>query len=165
MGGPPGNAVLDDDVLVDSLVTDVIDSLRADLYPEFGVRAYLVSLVTRTWSGRMVGEGKFTDVTAELVSRPLVHVWDGLKYELVTCGLNSSGDIMLTEVSLSYTYADLVGDQSKANQQAMIRIKDGHGQATPASFWVHSKPPYIDREKTLGWILWLKKFDTAGGGL
>lgn len=164
MGGPPGNAVLDPDVLLDSLVAD-IDDLRADLYPDFGVRGYLVSLVTRSWSGRVVGEGRVTDVTTEMVTRPLVHQWNGLKYELLTCGLNSNGDIMLTEVSLSYTYADLVGDQSKANRQAMIRIEDGHGQGTPPSFWVHSKPPYIDREKTLGWVLWLKKFDSAGSAL
>jgi len=165
MSGPAGNAVLDPDVLVDSLVTDVIDSLRGELYPEFGVRAYTVFLVTRRWTGARVGEGKYTDTAIEMVTQPKVQVWDGFKYDLLACGLNSSGVIRLQEVSLSYTYADLIGDETKPNVQSMIRIDEAHGQGTPSSFWVHSQPPFIDREKTLGWVLWLKKFDSAGGGL
>lgn len=165
MSGPAGTAVLDPNVLVDSLVTEVIDGLRGELYPEFGVRAYTVFLVTRRWTGARVGEGKYTDTAVEMVTRPMVAVWDGFKYDLVTCGLNSSGNIRLTEVSLSYTFAELVGDETKPNVQAMIRIDEGQGQATPSSFWVHAQPPYIDREKTLGWVVWLKKFDAAGGGL
>lgn len=162
MSGTPGSAVLDPDVLLDSLVSDVIDELRADLYPTFGVRGYIASIVTRRWSGRVVGEGKFVDTVVEMVTRPLVEVWSGLTYELLACGLSSSGDIRLTEVSLTYTYAELVGDQAHANAQTMIMLSEGHGQGQPATYWVHSKPPYVDREKTLGWILWLKAFDTAG---
>ncbi len=165
MSGTPGTATLDPDVLVDSLVTDVIDSLRADLYPEFGVRAYVCSLVTRKWQGKQVGEGKYTDTVVEMVTRPLVEVWNGLKYDLLTCGLNAQGDIRLIEVSLTYTFGELVGDTSKANVQPMIMISEGHGQGSPTSYWVHSKPPYCDREETLGWILWLKQFNAAGGGL
>lgn len=161
MSGTPGTAVLDPDVLVDSLVTDVIDELRADLYPSFGMRGYIASIVTRRWSGRVVGEGKFVDTIVEMVTRPLVEVWNGLKYELVPCGLTTDGDIRLTEVSLTYTFAELVGEE-RANAQTMIMLSEGYGQGQPVTYWVHSKPPYVDREKTLGWILWLKAFDSAG---
>jgi len=152
--------VLDPDVLVDDMVA-VIDDLRGELHPEFGVRAYRLHSVLRTWTGPGM-TGKKTDVVTEITPQPRVEQWDGRKFELVTCGLNEAGEIRLTEVSLSYTYPQLCGpDLDKARQQWMLKITDAHGQLTPASYWAHSKAPFVDREETLGWVLWLRKVEVA----
>ena len=160
-----GSAVLDSDVLVDSLVEDVIDSLRGELHPEFGVRAYSVFTVLRTWSGGDVGRGTKTDTEIELLPQPRVDVWDGRKFEMATCGLDETGDIRLSEVSLSYTHAELThgigtGTATLAkNQQWLYRLAEANGQAQPSTYWSLSKPPFVDREETLGWIVWLTKAD------
>lgn len=157
-----GTAVLDDDVLVDSLVADVIDELRGELHADFGVRAYRCFFVRRTYTGRSIGEGKFTDVAVEMTPSPKVDVWTGRKYDLVACGLNESGDIRLTEVSLSYTYDEITGGALGANQQWFLRLDEAHGQGQPSTYWVPSKAPFVDRIETLGWIVWLRKLDIAG---
>ena len=161
-----GTAVLDPDVLVDSLIEDVIDSLRGELHPEFGVRAYRVFTVLRTWSGGAVGRGSKTDTEVELLPQPRVDVWDGRKFEMATCGLDEGGDVRLSEVSLTYTHAELTrglgsGTTLAANQQWLYRIAEANGQAQPSTYWVLSKSPFVDREKTLGWIVWLTLADVA----
>lgn len=155
-----GTAILDPDVLIDSLVVDVIDGLRGELHPEFGVRAYRVFTVKRTWQGAGVGIGKATDVETELLPQPRVESWDGRKFELAACGLNDNGEIRLTEVSLSYTYPELMGGKLNANQQWFIKLSEAHGQLQPDNYFIPSKAPFVDREKTLGWIFWLRKVDT-----
>ena len=159
-----GNATLNPDVLVDSLVSDVIDGLRESLHPDFGVRAYRVYRILRTWSGRQLGQGVMTDSALELRPQPLVHVWDGLKYEQATCGINEAGDVMLSEVSLTYTEAQLTGGGAlPMNQELLIGIAEAHWQGTRRRVYTHAKPPYIDRIKTMGWRLWLHMLDSEVG--
>lgn len=157
-----GSAVLDPDVLVDSLVTDVIDGLREDLHPPFGVRAYRAFTVRRRWSGRLVGEGAAADAVVELRPQPLVAVWDGLRYSLEPCGLSVAGQVRLTEVSLTYTQAELDGGGALGrNEQWLIRLDEAHGQASKSRLYTLERPPHVDRVKDMGWILWL----TAHGGV
>ena len=156
----PGSATLDQNVLVDSLVEDVIDGLREELHPAFGVRAYRVFTVLRTWSGRIQGEGERSDVVTELRPQPLVHSWDGRRYELQGCGLDDMGEIMLTEVSLTYTQAELDGGGALGKNQAfLIRLDEAHGQEQRSAFFIHTRPPYVDRIKDMGWKLWLRRSD------
>jgi hypothetical protein len=154
-----GTAILDPNVLVDGLVADVIDGLREDLHPQFGVRAYRVFTVLRTWSGAYVGDGDPTEVVAELRPQPLVHTWDGLRWGLEACGLNEMGEIKLTEVSLTYTEAELAGGALAANQQWLIRVTEAHGQASSTRNFVHVRPPYVDRIRDMGWVLWLRSVE------
>lgn len=156
----PGSATLDPNVLVDSLVTDVIDGLREDLHPQFGVRAYRTFTILRTWSGLIVGEGTPADVVTELRPQPRVAVWDGLEYRLEPCGLDLEGDIKLTEVSLTYTQAELDGGGVlTGNQQWLFRLDEAHGQAQRSKYFIHTKPPFADREKDMAWILWLRNVE------
>lgn len=152
----PGSAVLDPDVLVDSLVTDVIDGLRGDLHPAFGVRAYRVYTVLRQWSGRSVGEGSYQDTETEIDPQPFVARWDGLRFNLEPCGIDELGEIVLTEVSLTYTEAELTGRPLEQNQQFMIKLTDAHGQQSTEKYFIHTKPPYVDREEDMGWVVWLR---------
>lgn len=153
-----GEAVLDPDVLVDSLVTDVIDGLREGLHPGFGVRAFRVYRVIRTWSGDTLGDGVATDDVKELRPQPEVMVWDGLRIEAARCGLEELGDVVLTEVSLSYTYDQLTKSGTlDDNQEIIYAIGEAYGQGQPVRTFTMSKPPFPDRTKTLGWKLWLTK--------
>lgn len=151
-----GEATLNPDVLVDSLVPDVIDGLREDLHPQFGVRAYRVYRVIRTFSGRTTGEGTAVDVAHELRPQPRVQIWDGMRWEQATCGIRDLGELRLTEVSLTYTEGQLTGQPLGRNQEAFIAIGEAHGQGTITRLFAHTKNPFIDREKTMGWVLFLR---------
>lgn len=156
-----GAATLDPNVLVDSLVPDVIDGLREDLHPAFGVRAYRVYRVIRTWSGKVVGEGRHTDDAAELRPQPRVSVWSGLRYVQATCGIRELGDVQLTEVSLTYTAEQLEPRTLRANQEAFFAIGEANGQGTPLRVWAHTAPPFIDREDSFGWVMFLRRVEAA----
>jgi hypothetical protein len=160
-----GEAVLDSAVLVDSLIADVIDGLREDLHPQFGVRAYRVYRVIRTWNGQTVGDGQFTDDAAELRPQPLVWTWDtmanALRYKPAACGLSDLGEVKLTEVSLTYTEGQLTGRPLADNQELLMAIGDAHGQGSAVRMFTHAKPPYIDRVKDMGWVLFLSVVNAA----
>src|SRR5688572_1936881 len=157
-----GAAVLDPNVLVDSLVPDVIDGLREDLQPQFGVRAYRVYRLIRTWSGARVGEGTITvNDGAEVRHQPLVAVWEGMRFAQGASGVEELGEMRLTEVSLTYTYAQLTGAPLARNQEAFIAIGEAHGQGNPIRLFTHTKPPFVDRVKDLGWVVWLREVKGA----
>lgn len=156
-----GSAALDPAVLVDSLVPDVIDGLREDLHPVFGVRAYRCYRVIRTWSGAVAGDGDPADIGAELRPQPRVKMWNGLHLEQAVCGIRELGDVVLTEVSLTYTDADLTAQPLAANQEMFIAIGEAHGQASPMRVWAHTMPPFVDRERDMGWVLNLRRVEAA----
>jgi hypothetical protein len=146
--------------LVDRLVPKVIDGLRRKLHPKFGVRAYKVFTIARTWSGGGMGEGTASDVVVELDPQPKVKIWDGLRYSLEPCGLDEAGEIMLTEISLTYTQAELDGGGSLSqNQEFLIRVDEAHGQEQRSCFYIHTRRPFVDREKDMAWVAWLRKVD------
>lgn len=158
-----GEAVLDPAVLIDSLVPDVIDGLREELYPEFGSRAYRCYRVIRSWTGRSAGEGQSVDETTELRPQPRVMVWDGLHFVQAVCGIRELGEVRLSEVSLTYTEAQLTGRglQLGKNQELFIGIAEGNGQGTAPRLFGHTAPAFIDRERTMGWMLYLRVVDGA----
>lgn len=158
-----GSATLDSDVLVDSLVPGVIDDLRASLHPLFGVRPYRLFTVQRTWAGETVGEGGgFTDEETELAPQPRILDWSDLKYDLTSVGLQTTGGIKATEVSLTYTYTELTGGELGGNVQWLLRLDEAHGQGQPSRYFTHAKPPTPDREKDMGWVLWLRPIQVPG---
>jgi len=158
-----GNATLGTN-LIDQLLP-MIDSLRGTLHPMFGVRAFRVYTVLRTWAGQMVGDGDFTDVVTELTPQPRIEQWDGYKWVLMPSGVHEDGLIRMTEVSLTYTHAELTGalDAGQRNQQFFFRLVDAYGQANEDRILRHSRPPFVDREKTMGWICWLMDMNVEDG--
>lgn len=160
----PGSATLNTSVLVDGLA-GVIAELRGSLHPAMGVRPYRAYTVRRTWSGRTVGEGSSADVVVEITPQPRVMAWSDVgefRYELEACGLDAVGSITLTEVDLSYTFTELAGpDDLGMNEQWLIKIGEAHGQQQPDRYFIIAKPPYVDREKDMGWVLWLRHQGTS----
>ena len=155
-----GSATLDPDVLVDGLVEDVIDGLRRELHPAFGVRAYKLSTVHRVWAGQAQGEGAMTETVVELDPQPKIKIWDGLKYELDQCGLDEIGRIRVTEVSLTYTQAELDGGGSLPRNEAwFLLLEEAHGQESRPAYFIHEQRPFIDREKDMGWVLFLRRVE------
>lgn len=156
-----GTATLDPNVLVDSLVPDVIDGLREELQPAFGIRAYRVYRVIRTWGGKDVGEGGYTDDAGELRPQPRVKMWNGLRYVQAVCGIRELGDVMITEVSLTYSAEDLEPRSLARNQELFFAIGEANGQGSPIRLWTHTAPPFIDREKDMGWALNLRRVEAS----
>lgn len=153
-----GDAVLSPTTLVDSLVVDVIDGLRESLHPDFGVRAYRVYRVIRTWTGQRPGEGIMTQEALELRPQPRIQVWNGLRMELAACGVEEMGEIVMTEVSLTYTERQLTGGGLLGkNQELFLGVAEAHGQAQRRRLFSYTRPPFVDREKNMGWQLWVQR--------
>ena len=160
-----GTAILGDN-LIDDLMPDV-DDLRGDLNADFGTRPFDCQTVLRTWLGDsgMEGDGDFRDVITTITPAPRVEQWDGYKWVLLAAGVHEDGIIRVSEVSLTYTWAELTGGTLEKNQQFFYRLVDAHGQGQEDRILRQSKPPFVDREKTIGWILWLMDMNisrTAG---
>lgn len=160
-----GSAILGSN-LVDSLIPDVVDGLREELHPDFGVRAFRVFTIRRTWSGLTIGEGSFTDTEVELRPQPLVIASDDgiTELRLEQCGLDEVGKITLKEVSLTYTEAELTGVFGNPmpapltdREQWLYKLSDAWGQGIESSYWVLNKRPFPDRVKDIGWVVSLRR--------
>jgi len=154
-----GSATLDPDVLVDSLVTGLIDDLRGSLHPEFGVRAFSVYTVLRVWEAGYIGEGAYSETETELTPQPLVLPYhDNLGSELKICGIDETGTVALREISLSHTEAELIGGiTDEDDREWFIRLKDAHGQEIQARDFVVRGAPYPDRIKDMGWSMRIER--------
>jgi hypothetical protein len=150
-----GSAILGNN-LVDSLVPDVIDGIRDDLHPQLGVRQFRVFAVTRTYAD-FFGSENFTDAELEFTPQPLVAnytTFTTIRYELEPCGLDEAGMVILKEISLTYTEAEIAGPPSDPTMEDfLIRIQDAHGQAIPDRYFQPAGPPYPDRIQGMGWAM------------
>lgn len=154
----PGNADLDPTKLVDALVPTV-DSLRDQLHTSFGVRPFRVYTVRRSYSGDLEGLGEPVETVVELTPQPKVWQWDGMRWELATCGVDELGEVRLTEISLTYTEAELTGRPLERGEQWFFRLEDAHGQGMEPRYFAPTRPPFPDREKTIGWVVQLRKVE------
>lgn len=152
----PGTATLTAN-LVNELAV-VADDLRA-LYGEFGVDQWSVWRCTRSWSGTRRGEGTLgSETAAQITPTPRVGWADGsgrIRFDLNPGGLEDAGQIVLTEVSLTYTQAELAGSTSTVTQEVYYKLVDAQGNGMATTYWVVHRPPVPDRDKGIGWILTL----------
>jgi len=151
-----------DSSLVDTLVP-VVDSLRAALYPLMGTGAYQVHLVRRRWSGARRSQGTPSIVSDTVLSpQPRVKFPDNeqaLGFEAEATGRQEEGNVDLTEVSLQYTEAELTGEPISLTDEFYYKLVDAHGQQIKARYYVPRKPPIADREKNIGWTIYLKRVE------
>jgi hypothetical protein len=147
----PGTAVPGAN-LVDSLL-DVVDDLRDGLHTSMGVRHWRVFVQRRAWDGGEVGEGVLTTTETEITPQPLVTT--DLRNELTPAGIREAGSVMLSEVSLTYTEAELTGNPA-VNEEWVYVLREAHGQLMEDRFYSLAAPPMPDRIETIGWILKLR---------
>lgn len=157
-----GSAVLGTN-LVDSLIPDVVDGLRGDLHPDFGVRQWRVYLAKRNWPSGRIGEGTPASwVETEITPQPLVKyqsergAGSDIEFTYDACGLEVSGEITLYEVSLTYTEPELLGIPISDSQQFAYVLRDAHGQSMIPRYYIVAAPPYPDRIQDIGWRIRLR---------
>jgi hypothetical protein len=132
------DSVLNSDRLADALV-GVVDEVRSLIHAELGTRPNRVWLVRRSWSGPEVGEGSPTDTEVEILPPPRVTDL-ALRATLRPAGREEEGDVLLTEVSLRYSEAELYGPTDKRTE-FRYRIDEAHGQARKSRFFVCKSNP------------------------
>lgn len=149
----PGTAALGS-TLIDELVP-VVDDLRG-LYASMGVLPVRAYVVRRVWSGARRGEGtlSLTSIT-EITPTPVVDARP--RDTLIAAGRREMGDVTLTEVSLTYTQAELTGGALAANAECFWRLVGVGGQLQSARDYVVRDAPMVDRTKHLGWRVELKQ--------
>jgi hypothetical protein len=155
-----------DTSLVDKLLP-VVDKLRGSLLPKFGVRQYVVKLVKRTWTGRERGDGDFSDVEVVVTPPPMVDfpAPPGSRYDLRPQGREEEGLIKVTEISLkNYQEVDLTGGDLPKAVQFFWLLKDAHGQGLASRAYLPANPPIADRDKTIGWVVYLRRAEGVEPG-
>lgn len=156
-----------DNSLVDDLLP-VVDDLRGDLFPAFGVAQYEVRLVRRKWDGEERGDGNFQDTEVVMAPIPLVEVPSppGWRYDLRPQGREEESLIKVTAISLAnYQEDDLTGGPNlPVDVQFFWLLKDAHGQGVRSRAYVPAAPPSADRLKTIGWVVYLRRAEGVEPG-
>lgn len=153
----PGTASLADNLVNDLvLVADELRGLRGD----FGQNPWAVYRVVRTWSGARPGAGTATDVATEITPTPRVGWVEGesgrIRFDLPPTGMYEKGEIVLAEVSLTYTFAEVKGTTASANLEVFYKLTDAQGNGMADRWFTVSAPPAPDREKSIGWVVSLR---------
>jgi hypothetical protein len=86
----------------------------------------------------------------------------------MSAGVHEDGEIRVSEISLTYTFADLTGalEPLQRNQQFFYRFADAHGQGQEDRLLKQNRPPQVIRDsKTLipGWCMWLMDMNIPDG--
>lgn len=135
------DAKLRDDVFVDALAS-AMDDIRREVHGALGTRTYRVFVVVRRWSGGRVGEGTYEDRYQELDPRPLVKLVTHDR--LGPAGPEHEGDATLTEVSLTYSAAEL-RPRPAAGEEVAYRVVDTGGQGAADGWYVIDQDPVSRR--------------------
>lgn len=94
--------------LRDDLVP-LLDEVRGDIVDELaGLRRYDVAVVTRTWSGGVVGRGTVTETSLPIVPRPRVRD-PSPRARIAEAGRFEEGDRQVDKISVTFTRAQLDG--------------------------------------------------------
>lgn len=154
----PGSAEMGD-TLLDELV-ECLDECRGEIHEELGDYQYRVFTVLRTWSGVSRGDGDFSEVETEIEPRPRVESFTR-RDKLEPSGLDEADVVRVRMISLTYTEAELAGDDLAENQQWVIRLKDAYGQKIRERNFILEGSPWADRLKDLGWSMTLLRAPDA----
>ncbi len=144
--------------LVERLIP-TIDRMRR-LHQTFGTRPYVVTVVVRQWSGAERGDGTATVISElELDPVPAIAHLDAVNNHrdarLAPFGQDSIARMEMTEVSLAYTEGQLTGKPLLPNQEVYYRLTDASSTEMAPVYYIVEGEIRPDREKTLGWVLWL----------
>jgi hypothetical protein len=157
-------SVINPALFADALV-GIADDIRGLVHTALGTRPYAVAVVTRTWSGSLVGDGTPTSVVLPILPAPKVTV-AGLHHELRAAGREEEGDVELTGVSLTYAEAELAPTVPNNRTEWAYRITEAHGQAARTRYYTLAAPPLARRGDHEGdssdWLIKLRRVQDFG---
>lgn len=128
---------------------------KADVFDGLGTRAFTVQTVLRTWSGEMVGDGLYQDVIKTIEPAPIVHELKVHRDEVLPAGTIHDGQVLLSDVPLTYTRDQLDGGILRSTQQFFYLLTDARAHGQPQRTLRVSRPPEIEFVKVVGWMVWL----------
>lgn len=157
-------SVINPALFADALV-GMVDEIRSLIPTALGTRPYAVAVVTRTWSGTLVGDGTATSVVLPILPAPKV-TFEGLHHELRPAGREEEGDVELTGVSLTYSETELAPTVASNRAEWAYRITEAHGQAARTRYYTLAAPPVARRGDHAGdasdWLIKLKRVQDFG---
>lgn len=158
------NSVLDPTLFADALA-GVVDLVRGTIHTALGTRPYAVSIVTRTWSGSIVGEGTPSTSTLTLTPPPKV-TFEGLHHELRAAGREEEGNVELTGVSLTYDEIELAPNPTNGRVEWAYKIVGSHGHHERDGYYTLAADPIARRgdheEDGSDWLIRLKRVQDFG---
>lgn len=137
MSGPSKTSFVQPRLLGDALI-DVVDGIRRCVHSALGTRPYRVEIVTRRWSGRRRGEGSYKD--SILVLDPVPSVDRHTNDRLGPAGREHSGTIKMSQISLRYSYEELMPKADDRTEVAWC-IVEMHGQRQGRRWFIPSGDP------------------------
>ncbi len=130
-------STIDRSILADVLV-GVVDDVRRDIHGALGTRPWAVSIITRSWSGGRRGVG--SPSVKVLTLDPTPRVERVTKDRMGPAGREASGSVVLTEVSLRYSEAELQPSILDGNEVA-YRLTEIRGQKQKPKYYVLAASP------------------------
>lgn len=131
------DSAIDRTLLADALV-DVVDDIRREVHGALGTRPWAVAIITKTWQGGRRGVGHATVHVLEL--DPVPRVERVTKDRMGPAGREAAGSVVLSEVSLRYSEAELQPTVLDGNEVA-YRLTDLRGQRqTPKWYAIAASP-------------------------
>jgi hypothetical protein len=142
--------------LIDKLIPKV-DLLRQKAADKFGLPAFDMYRVIRTYASGTIGEGSFTEASTKLSPPPMVKFTGADQLE--RGGKRDARKMKATEVSLSYTEAWLQGSTLSAGQICYYKLVDRNSTTQQATTtWVLNAIPDQTRDQ-IYWELDFNRFD------
>lgn len=140
--------------LIDRL-TSKVDTIRQKAADRFGLPAFDMYRVYRTYSSGIIGDGAFVDVSTVIYPTPKI-VFKGQDV-LEHGGRFDKRTMTATEISLTYTENWLQGDPKAAGEQCFYKLVERNGQGADTTYWILDRVPEAKREE-INWELNFKRF-------
>lgn len=142
--------------LIDKLITKV-DLLRQKAADKFGLPAFDMYRIVRTYTSGIIGDGSYTEASTLLSPPPMVK-FTGAEI-LEHGGKRDHRKMVATEVSLSYAENWLQGEPLSPGQVCYYKLVERNSTtAADTTTWVLEAIPETQRDQ-ICWELKFRRFD------
>lgn len=135
--------------LIDKLITKV-DSVRQKAADKFGLPAFNLYRVVRTYSSGTIGEGAHTDSETVVTPTPTIKFSGEDKFE--RGGRTDGRTMTASEISLTYKQNWFYGEPKSAGQEIFYKLVERNGQGQATTYWQLIAIPLVERNE-INWVL------------